>query len=299
MSFPDIPKGEIVKLSALAATDDDEFNVESVGSCLTYGEIFILHIEADFFFGTIHILHGPPRFSISDRNMVFTQFLHKFLQLMGTQLHHSSAYHQQLDGLPQKLNQGLEKDLCLLEMINPRQWLHLPEYWYGSKISLRICAVSKVLEKSGSITYKMNLPNSKFYQFLHVFLLRKCLRKHHIPAGDLFETDAEGCFSIAPLSSLNNRSIDRRVVEVFQVLGRWMHSNFELATWEDIKHIRSKFPSFDPWGQGSSPGGGNVMVQSVGKEDEDLGKKGKLGLLSNLGAKDEKIDCSSDEKREE
>lgn len=45
---------------------------------------------------------------------------------------------------------------------------------------------------------------------------------------------------------------------VVEILVQWANLPQEAATWEEY-HVTKQFPSFDPWGQGSTPGEGNVV----------------------------------------
>ena len=44
---------------------------------------------------------------------------------------------------------------------------------------------------------------------------------------------------------------------------QWSNLAPEDATWEDYSFLVSQFPNFDPWGQGSFQGKGNVMNSMI------------------------------------
>ena len=59
---------------------------------------------------------------------------------------------------------------------------------------------------------------------------------------------------------LDKRIVKRNNQAVTQLLVVWSNLGIENATWEDYTVLHSQFPSFDPWGQGSTETGGNVMI---------------------------------------
>ncbi|KAK6135127.1 hypothetical protein DH2020_031118 [Rehmannia glutinosa] len=58
---------------------------------------------------------------------------------------------------------------------------------------------------------------------------------------------------------LSHREVQRKGVSVPQIQVQWLSTTSEFLSWEDLTFIRRKFPSFDPWGQGSQPPGGIAM----------------------------------------
>lgn len=251
---------EIVKLCALISTGDDELNAEPVWSSLTYEEIFILNIEADSFFGTIHILHGSPTFLITYRNLVFTGgFSHKLLQLVGTQLRHSSACHPQLDGRLEKLNQGLLRYVgCIVSMI-PKQWLTwilLAKYLYQhSHILLNSYLDSSNTKTSNVMTYIQNLVPPLKDNFKQV-----PQRQNHELVQRFPEMDACGNYKIEHFAALGIYFFTKKGEHTSEILTQWLNAGLEFATWNDEKHICCKLPPFDPCGQGASSGGGIVKA---------------------------------------
>lgn len=72
-------------------------------------------------------LHGAPSAIISDRNPIFffSQFLKELFKTMGTQVKLSTAYHPQMDGQTERVNQCIEMYLRCLSSQKPKQW----SYW--------------------------------------------------------------------------------------------------------------------------------------------------------------------------
>ena len=83
-------------------------------------------------------LHGLPRSVRSDRGPQFvTDFTHKLYRLLGIKLTTSTAYHLQMDGQTERVNQEMEQFLHLF--VNERQddWdelLPLGEFAYNNHV---------------------------------------------------------------------------------------------------------------------------------------------------------------------
>jgi ribosomal protein L21E len=90
---------------------------------------------AQVFMAAVYRLHGMPESIVSDRDRIFTSTLWKELfQLSGTQLQMSSAYHPQMDGQTERVNQCLETYLRIFVQACPSKWnswLSVAEYWYN------------------------------------------------------------------------------------------------------------------------------------------------------------------------
>jgi hypothetical protein len=79
---------------------------------------------AQVFFTDIVRLHGVPQSIVSDRDLVFTStFWRELMQLMGTKLHMTSAFHPQSDGQTEATNRIIVMYLRCFTRDRPRQWL--------------------------------------------------------------------------------------------------------------------------------------------------------------------------------
>jgi len=93
---------------------------------------------AKLFWDHIWKLHGLPESIISDRGVQFTVGMMKELNnLLGIQTKLSTAYHPQMDGQMERINQELEQYLRVF--INHRQeqwldWLGTAEFAYNNKV---------------------------------------------------------------------------------------------------------------------------------------------------------------------
>jgi hypothetical protein len=68
-------------------------------------------------FSEIVRLHGMPKRIITEQGSVLTgQFWTSFQEALGTQLNVSTAYHLEIDGQTERMNQTLEDMLCMSVM---------------------------------------------------------------------------------------------------------------------------------------------------------------------------------------
>jgi hypothetical protein len=92
-----------------------------------YAEIYIAHVL---------YLHGVPKTIILDRGSQFVaRFWEQLHAYLGTHLIHSSAYHPQMDGQIERVNQILEDMLRACVMEHPGSWdKNLPwaEFFYNN-----------------------------------------------------------------------------------------------------------------------------------------------------------------------
>ena len=92
---------------------------------------------AKIFMKEIFKLHGLPKEIVSDRDVKFTSNFWKGLFAdLGTKLNFSTAYHPQIDGQTERVNQMLEDMLRMYVMDKPSKWedyLHLVDFAYNKR----------------------------------------------------------------------------------------------------------------------------------------------------------------------
>lgn len=91
---------------------------------------------ATAYMNNIFKLHGFPEALISDRDRVFTSNAwQELFRLVGTDLRISTAYHPQMDGQTERVNQCLKTYLRCFVHACPNKWsqyLPLAEFWYNT-----------------------------------------------------------------------------------------------------------------------------------------------------------------------
>ncbi|XP_039052581.1 uncharacterized protein LOC120194313 [Hibiscus syriacus] len=252
---------------------------------------------AKIYLDQVYKLHGPPKVTISDRDKSFTiLFWQELFKQLGTTTLFSTAYHPETDGQTERLNQCLEQYLrtlygykapvlswsgdSIVDAVGEEVYLKLQPYRQTSlalrrnlKLAARFFGPYKIQKKIGQVAYRLELPpESKLHPVFHVSLLKKKIGKPGLISLNPPETSSDGQLKIYPTVVLNSREITRQNQRVRQFLMQWTNMGTDDATWEDYTVLKNQFPDFDPWGQGSSGGGGIVMMEGrLGFDQRELG----------------------------
>ncbi|GJS32897.1 putative reverse transcriptase domain-containing protein [Tanacetum coccineum] len=132
--------------------------------------------------------HGIPLSIICDRDPRFASNFWRSLQnALGTSLDMSTAYHPQTDGQSERTIQTLEDMLraCAIDfgkgwvgdkvMLKVSPWKGVVRFGKRGKLNPRYVGPFKVLEKVGSVAYKLELPEelSRVHNIFHVSNLKK------------------------------------------------------------------------------------------------------------------------------
>ena len=154
------------------------------------------------------------------------------------------------------------------------------------KLSSKYYGPYPVISRIGAVAYKLKLPDtSKLHPVFHVSLLKKKIGAQTVASIAPPETDVDGHPLVYPAAVLDKRIVKRNNQAVTQLLVVWSNLGIENATWEDYTVLHSQFPSFDPWGQGSTKGWGNVMILHNDQDNQSI-KKLKAEASVPAGTKD-------------
>ena len=113
------------------------------------------------------------------------------------------------------------------------------------KLSSRFIGPFKILERVGTVAYRLALPPSMsgVHKVFHVSMLRKYTPDlaHAVDWGQI-EVDTDGTFEEGPVCILNSRDqvLRRKTVRLVRVL--WRHYGVEESTWEREDMMRATYP---------------------------------------------------------
>lgn len=116
------------------------------------------------------------------------------------------------------------------------------------KLSPRFFGPYKILEKLGSVAYRLLLPEgSQIHDVFHVSLLRKYLGSITPTATQLPPVSDESTLLPQPESILAQREIRKgKYMPRTEILVKWLGAPAEDATWENARRFSRAYPNFRP-----------------------------------------------------
>jgi hypothetical protein len=130
------------------------------------------------------------------------------------------------------------------------------------KLSFRYFGPYKIIEKIGSVAYKLEPPpSSSVHPVFHVSLLKPAPSTKYTVSPDLPNVDDT---LQVPAAVLQRRLQPRQDGTVPQLLIKWSGLDASLATWEDAEAIQQQFPQAPAWGQAGAQGEGDVTAPHLG-----------------------------------
>lgn len=115
-----------------------------------------------------------------------------------------------------------------------------------TKLSTKYYGLYQILERVGTVAYKLALPSQLLlHPTFHVSLLKPCYevptKVNHPPILDL-----SSLYCPCPTKILDRRMIQKGNKVVVQFLIQWEQLPVDQATWEDSNAIKVRFPTFIP-----------------------------------------------------
>ena len=113
------------------------------------------------------------------------------------------------------------------------------------KLSPRFIEPFKILERVGTIAYRLDLPPSMsgVHEVFHVSMLRRYTPDPaHLVDWREIEVDTDGTFEEGPVCIMDSRDqvLRRKTVRLVWVL--WQHRGVEESTWEREDTMRATYP---------------------------------------------------------
>lgn len=104
-----------------------------------------------------------------------------------------------------------------------------------NKFSPRYYGLFQVLQKLGSVAYKLALPSDcLLYPVFHVSCLKKHLGAQNIPIPTLPPIDSNGSLHPEPIAILQTKTKQLLTRLIIKVLVQWQGQDQEHATWESL-----------------------------------------------------------------
>nr|GEU89577.1 uncharacterized mitochondrial protein AtMg00810-like [Tanacetum cinerariifolium] len=223
--------------------------------------------------------HGIPVSIICDRDPRFTSNFWKSLQkALGTSLDMSTAYHLKINEQNKRTIQTLEDKLCACVIDFGKGWvnhLSLVEFSYnnsyhasikaepfealygrkcrsrvvrfgkGGKLNLRYVGPFKVLDKVGTISYKLELPQEliRVHNTFHVSNLKKCHSNKPLAVLlDRLHFDDKLHFVEESIEIVDREVKQLKQSRIPLVKVRWNFRRGPEFTWEREDQFRKKYP---------------------------------------------------------
>jgi hypothetical protein len=113
------------------------------------------------------------------------------------------------------------------------------------KLTSKYYGPFRVLEKIGSLAYKLLLPEGVgIHPVFHVSQLKKHLGPRAVPVQGLPLVADDGKIRTEPLQVLETRSLPRNKILVTKWHIEWQNLPAEDASWDDANFIKKAFPAF-------------------------------------------------------
>jgi hypothetical protein len=113
------------------------------------------------------------------------------------------------------------------------------------KLAPRYIGLFPILEKCGTVAYKLDLPPSLagFHDIFHVSQLKKCLKAHvdvELPEVTPLEADLSYPEISIKVLDQKDRVTRRKTIKFFKI--QWSNHSEEEATWESEDFLCSRHP---------------------------------------------------------
>lgn len=129
------------------------------------------------------------------------------------------------------------------------------------KLAYKFFGPFNVLERIGSVAYKLALPSdSMIHPVFHVSQLKPFTPSYTPVYHELPKLVDLLARQLQPEHVLDRRLVKKGKRAIPQVLIKWAHIPATSATWEDYYVVRQRFPEVVAWAQATLPEGEIVMT---------------------------------------
>ena len=123
--------------------------------------------------------------------------------------------------------------------LQPYKQMSLKQAKKDNKLSPKYYGPYKVLQKIGTMAYKLELPaSSRVHPVFHVSCLKKVIGENILAQTILPELDEEGKIILEPEAVMETRTRQLRNQSISEYLIKWKNLPTEDSTWEDESFIQ-------------------------------------------------------------
>lgn len=113
------------------------------------------------------------------------------------------------------------------------------------KLSPKFYGPYKILDKMGSVAYKLELPNSsRIHPVFHVLQLKRVIGT--ATSTTQLPTILTDTVIKVPKTCLGRKFVKRQNRAATMILVKWRDESKDTATWEFLYDLQKKFPDFSP-----------------------------------------------------
>jgi hypothetical protein len=150
----------------------------------------------------------------------------------------------------------------------------------NEKLAFKYFGPYSILEKIGSVAYKLALPaDSAIHPIFHISQLKKLVSTS--PVSSVLPN--ENVEYQVPEKVLASRMKKVGDIEVAQVLIKWSQMSAELATWEDKVTLIQQFLAAPVWGQAGHQGRGGGGSAARGQQTANESSVSTSSVLGQSG----------------
>lgn len=197
----------------------------------------------------------PTHFGLVDTGSITVPDVQIWLQERAQM---NEVLHQQLTRAQQRMKHQVDKRRSERQFaVGDSVYLKLQPFAQMSvarcscqKLSFRYFGPFTILEQIGKVAYRLVLPaSSHIHPVVHVSLLKVAVKPDVEVSPELPLQEAEVAVGVLPELILRRNLIKRGKTVVPYVLIKWTGMPTELATWENLCQLKSRFPHAPAWGQ--------------------------------------------------
>jgi hypothetical protein len=120
----------------------------------------------------------------------------------------------------------------------------------NQKLSFKFYRPYKVLQKVGSVAYKLDLPaHAQIHPVVHVSQLKQCISSSADVSPDLSALCTDPAVELLPEHIIERSLVAKGLASAFRIKVQWTGLPASLSTWKDEADLLRRYPAAAAWGQ--------------------------------------------------